>query len=521
NDNGMNAFLECCNSGKYELMKKLVIDFQSNLGSINPQTKRCGLHYAAIYNNANIIQFILQNNSSLKNFQDYQLCTPLFLAALNNSEKCVEVLLNFDANIHLKNIQNFTPFEVTTSKCIKQMFLSKYTLINNDFYSRSQFENSNFLVQNSRKDRISNLLQKVKICQNQQKEKRFEENNQKKINYQKKYILKLIEKTQNQLIKQETVTQEYIEQLKIQNDNNKINQIKPEQKAELKLKKKISLEDFIFYRSIGEGAFGEVFLVTFKEGVLYQNQESQILKNDKLYALKVLKKEMLKKTKMDKYIQAEKQIMQSFNHPFIAKLNLSFQNDTHLFILMDFFQGGDLGRILAENIKIEEKYIKIWASQVVLALEELHNKDIIYRDLKPENLVLDQDGNLQLIDFGLCKKGANNLTGSFCGTPIYLPPEVVDKTGHNKMVDWYSLGVIIYEMLIGRPPYFSTDYDKLYNEIKTAPLRLPKSLPQESKDILIGLLKKNYNKRLGYKNDAQEVKQHHWFKDIDWQLVLE
>ena len=122
-------------------------------------------------------------------------------------------------------------------------------------------------------------------------------------------------------------------------------------------------------------------------------------------------------------------------------------------------QGEDLGRILSDNSKLEEKYIKIWASQIVLALEELHNKDIIYRDLKPENLVLDKDGNLQLIDFGLAKKGANNLTRSFCGTPIYLPPEVVDKTGHNKMVDWYSLGVIIYEMLIGRPPYFSTNCD--------------------------------------------------------------
>ena len=119
--------------------------------------------------------------------------------------------------------------------------------------------------------------------------------------------------------------------------------------------------------------------------------------------------------------------------------------------------GGDLGRILEKDVEVEERQVKIWAAQIVLALEELHSKDIIYRDLKPENVVLDGKGNLHLIDFGLAKRGVNVLTQSFCGTPIYLPPEIIGRSGHNKMVDWYSLGVIIYELLVGRPPYFSSD----------------------------------------------------------------
>jgi len=163
---------------------------------------------------------------------------------------------------------------------------------------------------------------------------------------------------------------------------------------------------------------------------------------------------------------------------------------------------------------------------VLLALEDLHKQDIIFRDLKPDNVVIDEEGHALLTDFGLSKEGVidNVTTNSFCGSVAYLAPEMLKKTGHGKSLDWYLFGVLIYEMLVGMPPYFNVNkYSmltlryKMYKNIESGALKLPFYLSKEVSNLIVSLLNRNPQERLGAgKDDANEIKQHPWFKDIDW-----
>jgi serine/threonine protein kinase len=173
--------------------------------------------------------------------------------------------------------------------------------------------------------------------------------------------------------------------------------------------------------------------------------------------------------------------------------------------------------------KIPEARAKTYAAEILLALEDLHKRDIIYRDLKPDNIVLDEDGHALLTDFGLSKEGVtdNVMAKSFCGTPAYLAPEVLQKTGHGKAVDWYLFGATLYELIVGQPPYFSGNKDQLFKNIKSAPLKLPRILSPELKNLFVQLLTRNPQKRLGGGPlDAEEVKSHPWFSDINWDDVI-
>lgn len=154
-------------------------------------------------------------------------------------------------------------------------------------------------------------------------------------------------------------------------------------------------------------------------------------------------------------------------------------------------------------------------------MESLHDSHIVYRDLKPANIVLDEEGHLKLTDFGLSKQGiANNITNSFCGSLAYLAPEILCQKGHNRTVDWYLLGVLLYEFLVGVPPYYSKNRQTLFENIKYGELLVPKHISAESKDLLKGLLCRDPKKRLGAQGDAKEIKAHPWFSDVDWNKML-
>eukprot|EP00826_Nyctotherus_ovalis_P014336 TRINITY_DN1398_c0_g1_i9.p1 TRINITY_DN1398_c0_g1~~TRINITY_DN1398_c0_g1_i9.p1 ORF type:complete len:385 (+),score=52.67 TRINITY_DN1398_c0_g1_i9:1148-2302(+) len=276
-----------------------------------------------------------------------------------------------------------------------------------------------------------------------------------------------------------------------------------------KLKENFSgLSSFTPIQMLGKGSFGEVYLVK---------------REEKLLALKVISKQVTKEQSLVKYIHTEKIVQSKLDHPFIVKLHCTFQTRDYLFMVMDYCPGGDLGQVLQRESRLLVDRARVYLAEVLLALEELHRQEIIYRDLKPDNVVLDADGHALLIDFGLSKEQVkeNEYTKSFCGSLAYLAPEMVRKSGHGRSVDWYLLGVLLYEMLVGVPPYFHKDKDKLLSNIEGGPLVVPSCVPPDALDLIAALLDRDPNERLGAgPGDSEEIKSHPFFASIDWDKAL-
>lgn len=277
----------------------------------------------------------------------------------------------------------------------------------------------------------------------------------------------------------------------------------------IKEKDKVSAKDFLCLALLGRGSFGEVYLV-------------QKISTKKNYAMKVLRKERIMGQNLSKYAIAERNVLSLSNHPFIVKLNYAFQNSTKLFLILEYCPGGDLSKHLSIEKRFKEERAKFYLCEILLALEDLHKRNIIFRDLKPDNVVLDNEGHCKLTDFGLSKEGIDSEqnTKSFCGSLAYLAPEVLKKQGHGKAVDWYLLGVLFYEMLVGITPYYDADKNTLFLNIEQGNLYIPDYISDDAKNLLRGLLQRDPKKRLGGGNrDAEEIKEHIFFKDIDWKKI--
>jgi len=271
--------------------------------------------------------------------------------------------------------------------------------------------------------------------------------------------------------------------------------------------KKLTIKDFDLIRVLGRGSFGKVFLV--------QKKTSR-----KYFALKTLKKEeILQRGHIDNAL-TEKNVLQKAQHPFVVRLRYSFQNETTLYLVMDFCPGGELFMQLKKKGRFGEDSVRFYAAETLLALHYLHEKlDIIYRDLKPENILLDASGHIKITDFGLSK--ATKKGFSFCGTPEYLAPEILLSNGtqaYDKTVDWWSLGCLIYEMLAGYPPFSNKVRKQLYTDILQTKYVMPTHFSEKAKDLLSKLLVKNPSKRLGF-NGSDEIKAHPFFEDINWEEV--
>jgi len=216
----------------------------------------------------------------------------------------------------------------------------------------------------------------------------------------------------------------------------------------------------------------------------------------------------------------ERNILASINHPFIVRLQYAFQTEGKLYLVLDFLRGGDLFGRLAKEIMFTEEDVKFYMAEIVLALDHLHSLGIIYRDLKPENILLDYDGHIALTDFGLSKEAVfkdEDRTYSFCGTVEYMAPEVVSRKGHTHVCDWWSLGVLMFEMLVGNLPFSNKDRKQTMNAILRAKLRMPEFLSPEAQSLLRALFKRNPANRLGSgPTGTEEIKSHPFFAAINW-----
>jgi serine/threonine protein kinase len=274
---------------------------------------------------------------------------------------------------------------------------------------------------------------------------------------------------------------------------------------------KISPTNFICLAQLGKGSFGEVYLV-------------KKLNTEEKYAMKVLSKDRIMSQNLLKYAIAERNVLSTSNHPFIVKLSYAFQTSSRLFLVIEYCPNGDLSRHLVFEKRFKEERAKFYLCEVLLALEDLHKRDIIFRDLKPDNVVLDKDGHCKLTDFGLSKEGVGRdiYAQSFCGSIAYLAPEMLKKKGHTKAVDWYLLGVLFYEMLVGVTPYFTTRKEEIFYNIEFGDLKIPNFVSKEAAELLLRLLERDPAKRLGGGGrDALEIKEHPYFKDVDWKKIYE
>ncbi|GAA5815869.1 hypothetical protein MFLAVUS_009388 [Mucor flavus] len=266
--------------------------------------------------------------------------------------------------------------------------------------------------------------------------------------------------------------------------------------------RKLRLDDFVLKRTVGTGSFGRVHLA-----------QSKV--NGKHYAIKALDKYDVVRLKQVEHINNEPTILRDVSHPFLVNLWDAFQDDTHLFMVMDYVPGGELFSILRKQKKFSEQAAKFYAAEIVLALSYLHENGIVYRDLKPENILIDARGHVKLTDFGFAKR-VENVTWTVCGTPDYLAPEIILSKGYTKTVDWWGLGVLIFEMVVGRAPFLDKNPVNLYQKILECRVDWSEDISPDLKDLLQNLLTCDLEARYV----GEQVMEHRWFDDLNFDQVL-
>uniref|UniRef100_A0A8C1MT56 Protein kinase C iota type n=1 Tax=Cyprinus carpio TaxID=7962 RepID=A0A8C1MT56_CYPCA len=282
----------------------------------------------------------------------------------------------------------------------------------------------------------------------------------------------------------------------------------------------LGLKDFDLLRVIGRGSYAKVLLVRLK-------------KTERIYAMKVVKKELVNDDEDIDWVQTEKHVFeQASNHPFLVGLHSCFQTESRLFFVIEYVNGGDLMFHMQRQRKLPEEHARFYSAEISLALNYLHERGIIYRDLKLDNVLLESEGHIKLTDYGMCKEGLRpgDTTSTFCGTPNYIAPEILRGEDYGFSVDWWALGVLMFEMMAGRSPFDivgSSDNpdqnteDYLFQVILEKQIRIPRSLSVKAASVLKGFLNKEPKERLGChpQTGFADIMAHPFFRNVDWDLM--
>lgn len=272
-----------------------------------------------------------------------------------------------------------------------------------------------------------------------------------------------------------------------------------------------SVDSFTTVRTLGTGSFGRVFLVR-------EKAPTEVGRD--FLALKVLEKTRVVKLKQVEHTINEKQILAAVDFPFLVNLVGHFKDNCNVYMVLEYAPGGELFSHLRRAGRFNESRTRFYTSQIALAIEYLQTNNIIYRDLKPENLLFDNKGYLKITDFGFAKC-VEGRTWTLCGTPEYLAPEIILSKGYGKAVDWWALGVLIYEMAAGYPPFYAEQPIKIYEKIVEGKIQYPSHMSQELRHLIRSLLQKDITRRFGMlRNGVDDIKSHKWFSDylepFDW-----
>ena len=272
-----------------------------------------------------------------------------------------------------------------------------------------------------------------------------------------------------------------------------------------KKKMKVKIKDYEQLKTVGLGSYGRVRLCKNK-------------KTGEISVMKILKKNDIIKQKQVDHIYSEFNILSMLKHPFIVQLlGYNFEDPKYIYFILEYIQVGELFSLLRSNVTFPIPQTKFYIAHIVTIFEYLHSKNIVYRDLKPENILINKNGYLKLTDFGFAKIIDNEKTYTLCGTPEYLAPEILLNKGHGKPVDWWTLGIILYEMLVGSDPFGDEDPMKTYQKILKGKINYPKDMNKDAKSLIKHLLTQDTSKRYGcLKNGVKDILNHRFFDGFDW-----
>lgn len=260
----------------------------------------------------------------------------------------------------------------------------------------------------------------------------------------------------------------------------------------------------------GTGTFGRVLLVKLR---------GASAKSQNCFAMKVLRKSEIVRLRQVEHVNAERYILSRVRHPFIVDLYATFQDSMNIYMLLSYVPGGELFTHLRRAQRFTPDVTRFYLATIILALRYLHSFNIIYRDLKPENLLLDAHGYVRLTDFGFAKI-VDDRTWTLCGTPEYLAPEIIQSDGHGKAADWWACGILAYEMMVGYPPFFDETAYGIYEKILKGRIHWPRDLDPLSRELIKDFLHPDRSKRLGNLiGGAQDVLEHKWFRGVDWEAL--